>query len=216
MKEFYNGLGEVYGPQKRGTAQLFDANGVMILKEKDQTLSRFAQHFDQLLNVQGSVVPLALDSLPNLPPIDSLDEPPMLEELQAAIMATRENKAPGGCGIPAEVWKYSGTKLTERLYNLIVDIWEHEFMQQDWKDANIVPIFKKGSRKECGNYREISLLSIAGKIVARIILNKLNDKITPHILPETQCGFRNNRSTMDMVFSLRQIKEKCTEQSLEM
>ena len=216
MKAFYNGLREVYGPQKRGTAQLFDVDGITILKEKDQTLNRFAQHFDQLLNVEGSVDPIALDSLPNLPPIHSLDEPPTFEELQDAISATRENKAPGGCGIPAEVWKYGGTKLKERLYNLIDDIWKHEYMPQDWKDANIVPIFKKGSRKECGNYRGISLLSIAGKIMARIILNRLNDKVTPRVLPETQCGFRNNRSTMDMVFSLRQIQEKCTEQNLEM
>ena len=79
-----------------------------------------------------------------------------------------------------------------------------------WNIQNIKIL--KGSRKECDNYRGISLLSIAGKIMAHITLNRLNDKITPHVLPETQCGFRNNRSTMDMVFSLRQIQEKCTEQ----
>ena len=106
-------------------------DGVTILKEKDQTLDRFAQHFDQLLNVEGSVDPLALDSLSNLPQIDSLDKPPMFEELQDSTMATRENKAPGRCGIPAEAWNYVGTKLKERLYNLIVDIWEHEYMPQD-------------------------------------------------------------------------------------
>ena len=108
-----------------------------------------------------------------------MDEPPTFEELQDAISATREDKAPGGCGIPAEVWKYGGIKLKD-------DIWKHEYMPQDWNYANIVPIFKKGSRKECGNYRGISLLSIAGKIMARIILNRLNDKVTPRVLPETQ------------------------------
>ena len=75
-------------------------------KRKNQTLSRFAQHFDQLLNVKGSVDSLALDNIPNLPQIDRLGKPPMFEELQDAIMATRENKAPGGCGIPAKVWTY--------------------------------------------------------------------------------------------------------------
>ena len=138
---------------------------VTILKEKDQTLNRFAQHFDQLLNVKGSVDPLALDSLPNLAQIDSLNEPPMFEELQNAIMATRENKTPGGCGIPAEVWKYDGTKLKEESTTWLLTSGNMSIchMPQDWKDANIVPIFKKGSRKECGNYRGISLLSIAGK-----------------------------------------------------
>ena len=61
-------------------------------------------------------------------------------------------------------------------------------MRQDWKDANITATFKKESRRDCGNYRGISLLSIAGKIMARIILNRINRKITPNILPETQCG----------------------------
>ena len=97
-----------------------------------------------------------------------------LDEITKAIASLKENKAPGGCGIPSEVWKYGGIKLQERLYELIVDIWKEEQIPKDWKDANIIPIFKKGSRRDCGNYRGISLLSIAGKIMARVILNKIN------------------------------------------
>lgn len=216
MKSFYSGLREIYGPQRRGTAQLTALDGETVLKEKDQILNRFAQHFDQLLNVPGNVDYMALNTIADRPTISTLDAKPEFDELQKAISSTMENKAPGRCGIPAEVWKYGGSKLKERLYNLIVDIWEHEQMPQDWKDANITAIFKKGSRKDCGNYRGISLLSIAGKIMARIILNRINDKISPNILPETQCGFRAGRSTMDMVFSLRQIQEKCTEQNMPM
>ena len=216
MKAFYNGLREVCGPQKRGTAQLLDQDGETVLTAKDETLNRFAQHFDQLLNVPGTVDQEALSSLTDMPPDVSLDDLPSFDELLDAIAATKENKAPGECGIPAEVWKHGGLKLKERLHDLIVYIWRYEQMPQNWKNANIVPIFKKGSRKLCGNYRGISLLSIAGKIMARIILNRIIEKITPNILPETQCGFRNSRSTIDMVFSLRQIQEKCTEQNMEM
>ena len=43
-------------------------------------------------------------------------------------------------------------KLKERLFELIVNIWKKEQMPQDWKDANITAIFKKGSRRDCGNY----------------------------------------------------------------
>ena len=216
MKAFYNGLREVYGPQRRGTGQLIADDGVTILKDKDETLNRFAQHFDQLLNVPGTVDKAALDELPDIGPRAELDHVPSFDELAAAITFTRENKAPGGCGIPAEVWKYGGKGIQEKLHELIVDIWKKEQMPQNWKDANIVPIFKKGNKKECGNYRGISLLSIAGKIVTRIILNRIEKTICPLILPETQCGFRRNRSTIDMVFSLRQIQEKCTEQNMEL
>ena len=90
-----------------------------------------------------------------------MDDTPSFDELLNAIDTTKENKAPGECGIPAEVWKHGGLKLKERLHDLIVFIWKDEQMPQDWKNANIVPIFKKGSRKTCGNYRGISLLSIA-------------------------------------------------------
>ena len=62
----------------------------------------------------------------------------------------------------------------------------------------------------------ISLLSIAGKIMACIIFKRINGKICSHILRDTQCGFRSNRSTIDMVFSLRQIEEKFTEQNVEL
>ena len=214
MKSFYGGLREVYGPQKRGTAQLLALDGETVLTDNKKILERFAQHFDQLLNLPGNVDSAALASITQRPTVHVLDEPPKMDELLKAIAATKESKAPGCCGIPAEVWKYGGTTLKERLLDVIGDTWIGEKIPQDWKDANIVPIFKKGSRKECGNYRGISLLSIAGKVMARILLNRLNEMISPRVIPETQSGFRSGRSTMDMIFSLRQVQEKCTEQNM--
>ena len=120
-------------------------------------MNRFAQHVDQLLNVPGTVDKHALDSLIDLPPYDDLTEAPSFDELLDTIAATRENKAPGEWGIPADVRKYGGAKLKERLFDLIAHIWGTEHMPQDWKDANIVPSFKKGSRKDCVNYRGIFL-----------------------------------------------------------
>ncbi len=61
---------------------------------------------------------------------------------------------------------------------------------------------KKNDRTDCGNYRAIFLLFIAGKIFARILLNRLSTHITPEVVPETQCGFSGNRSTVDMIFCL--------------
>ena len=131
-----------------------------------------------------------------------------------AIDATREGTAPGKCGIPAEIWKYGGPDLASKLHHLILSVWSEECVPQDWKDASIVPIFKKGSRKDCGNYRGISLLSIAGKILSRVLLNRINKHIAPIVLPESQCGFRSGRGTMDMIFCLRQTQEKCIEQNM--
>ncbi|XP_065279376.1 uncharacterized protein LOC135895225, partial [Emys orbicularis] len=93
---------------------------------------------------------------------------------------------------------------------------------QDWFDENQEEIcsaleFKnKGSKAACGNYRGISLLSVGGKIIARIILNCLIASISEANLPESQCGFRPGRSTVDMVFAVRQIQEKCIEQNMHL
>ena len=59
----------------------------------------------------------------------------------------------------------------------------------------------------------ISLLSIAGKIFARVILNRLIT-MSEKCLPEAQCGFRPGRSTTDMIFVIRQVQEKCIEQNM--
>ena len=53
--------------------------------------------------------------------------------------------------------------------------------------------------KDCGNYRRVSLLSIAEKIFACILLNRLKEHIVPHIVPETRCGIRSGRGTVDMI-----------------
>ena len=61
------------------------------------------------------------------------------------------------------------------------------------------------------SYREISLLSAAGKVLARVLLPR-RQVIREKVLPESQCGFRSSRSTIDVVFALRQLQEKCIEQ----
>ena len=86
-------------------------------------------------------------------------------------------------------------------------------MPQDFKDANIInPYKKKGDKSVLDNYRGISLLSIAGKLLARVLLNRLAQHLVDNIVPESQCGFRQNRGTIDMIFAVRQLQEKCLEQ----
>ena len=70
------------------------------------------------------------------------------------------------------------------------------------KNANIITLYKnKGDRGDCNNYRGISLLNVVGKLLARVVLKRLQ-VLADRVYPESQCGFRANRSTTDMVFSL--------------
>ena len=67
---------------------------------------------------------------------------------------------------------------------------------QEFKDAFIIHLLKqKGNRQVCDSHRGISLLSIAGKKLARTLLNRLTAHLEQGLLPESQCSFRKHRST---------------------
>jgi len=126
-------------------------------------------------------------------------------------------KASGKDGIPAEVYKALRGEALQAFLSVLASIWEEEDMPSELRDASIVALYKnKGTRAACGNYRGISLLSIAGKILARVMLNRLLSSVSEQNLPESQCGFRPDRSTIDMVFTVRQMQEKCLEQNLNL
>jgi hypothetical protein len=80
-------------------------------------------------------------------------------------------------------------------------------LPQQWKESIIVPIYKKGDKTDFNNYRGISLLSTAYKILSNILLARLTPYINK-IIGDHQCGFRHNRSTTDQIFDIRQILEK--------
>ena len=89
---------------------------------------------------------------------------------------------------------------------------------QEFKDATIIHLFKKkGNPRVCDNHRGISLLSITGRILARVLLNRLNEHLEQSgILPENQCGFRKDRGTIYMTFKARQLQEKYQEQNVDL
>ncbi|XP_063591300.1 uncharacterized protein LOC134768401 [Penaeus indicus] len=91
--------------------------------------------------------------------------------------------------------------------------WANGKLPQDFRDANIIHLYEnKSDRSCCDNHRGISLLSIAGKILAHTLLNRITKHILDDVVSESQCGFRKQRGTVDMVFAIRQIQEKCVEQ----
>ena len=101
-------------------------------------------------------------------------------------------------------------------------LWQHEFSYCKQDSIERFPqksrringrLYNCYNKSDCSNYRGITLLSIAGKILARVLLNRLVPAVGDHHLPESQCGFRTNRGTTDMVFVPRQLQEKCREQN---
>ena len=206
---------KLYGPSKPGATPLQPADGSMLIKDQEGLRDRWAEHFSALLDKPSTADPTALEQVPQQPALNDLDLPPAMDEISKAIKQTHSGRASNKDGIPTEICKAAGPRAMEVFLDIIQRIWDQK-MPEDFCDALIVALYKsKGSKADCGNYRGISLLSIAGKIFARIILNRLI-AVSEANLPEAQCGFHPGRSTVDMIFTVRQVQEKCLEQNLDL
>ena len=94
------------------------------------------------------------------------------------------------------------------LHGIIVAVWMAGEVPQEWKDATIKVLHKKKDRTECSNNRYLSLVANAGKVILKVVANRLGDFCEEAgILPEEQCGFRPHRSTTDVMFVVRTLQE---------
>ena len=212
VRGMYEGMKKAFGPSIIKTAPLKSKAGETITDQAEQ-MERWAEHYQELYSRENIVTDKATEGTEALPMMDELDANPTIEELEKALDSLASGKAPGKDGIPPEVLKTSKeSSLLHHLHDLLLLCWEEGSVPQDMRDAKIVTLYKnKGERSDCNNYRGISLLSIVGKVFARVVLNRLQT-LAERIYPESQCGFRAARSTIDMVFSVRQLQEKCREQ----
>ena len=101
-------------------------------------------------------------------------EPDILElEVKWALESITTNKASGGDGIPVELFQILEDDAVKVLHSICQHIWKTYQWPQDWKRSVFIPIPKKGNAKECSNYRTISLISHASKIMLKILQVRL-------------------------------------------
>ena len=135
-----------------------------------------------------------------------------IEELSSAIDHLTNGKAAGSDNIPPDLIKTCKSALLLQLHEILFQCWQVVEFPQNMRDPKIITLYKnKGERTNCNSYRGIFLLSIVSNIFARIILVRLQ-QLEELVYPESQCGFRSGRSTVDMIFSVHQLQEKCREQ----
>ncbi|VDM06206.1 unnamed protein product [Schistocephalus solidus] len=210
--KFFAATKAFYGLPVKGAAPLLSVDGRTLLTEKTQILKRWAEHFQSVLYQPTAISGATIDHLPEVEFNADLDLPPFLQEIIRDVQQISSGKAPGSDAIPAEIDKHGGPQLMKRLTVLFQKIWHQGQVPKDFKDATIVHLYKKkGNRQLCDNPRGISQLNIAGKIFARILLNRLNAHLEQGLLPESQCGFRRHRGTIDMILTACQLPEKCRE-----
>jgi len=119
----------------------------------------------------------------------------------------KNGRAAGPGDIPIESIKSGGQKLLEMVTILLIKIINGEKVPEEWKVAIITSIHKKGDKRKCENYREISVTSIFSRIYGRI-LAKLVELEHKNMEMEEQAGFRAGRSCIDNIFCVTQMIEK--------
>ena len=123
------------------------------------------------------------------------------------IKAMKDNKSPGVDGIPPKLLMETVEQISiplARVFNLSL---KEGVVPFEWKEANIIPLFKKGSRNKSENYRPVSLTSVICKLLERLIKDHMVDFLVKHkLLNSSQHGFLKARSCLtNMLCFLEEI-----------
>ena len=115
-----------------------------------------------------------LNDLDNHDDVVTHPEPDILEcEVKWTLRSTAVNKASEGDGISAELFKILKDDAIKVLCSICRQIWKTQQWPQDWKSSIFILISKKGSTKECSNYRTIAPISRASKVMLKILQARL-------------------------------------------
>ena len=129
-------------------------------------------------------------------------------KIKQIIRKLKPQSAPGPDGISPRFLQGMQEEISVTLSMLFEKSMEEGVVPSDWRTANVTPIFKKGSRGDPGNYRPVSLTSVPGKIMERIIKEEIVGHLERNrLLKSSQHGFTQGRSCTT---NLLEFLEKAT------
>ena len=109
-------------------------------------------------------------------------------------------KADGPDGIPGKILKLCAHELAEVYTILFQASLNQGLVPDDWKEADVVPLFKKGDKAKAENYRPISLTSLSCKLLEHVVHSNIINFLEKHnVLDDAQHGFRKKRSCISQL-----------------
>jgi hypothetical protein len=171
--------------------------------EEGKILERWIEYFTVMLNEEKRTKRIKRTKSNLIVRLDqALEQPqeickePTRQEIGYATQRMKNNRVLGEDTAVAELIKYGGEGVMDTFNELIKLIRTTINIPQEWNTGIICPIYKKGDKLECNNYRGITLLNNAYKIFSSI-LNERVKITTEKIIGEYQRGFRQNKSTIN-------------------
>ena len=173
-----------------------------ILMEKEQIIERWTEYIQELFE----------DDRGDMPHIrKDIDGPEILkDEVRFAVKHMKRNKACGPDNIYAELLQASEEFSVEKITEIANDIYNSGKMPEDLSKSIFIALPKKPGATECELHRTISLMSVVLKVILRVLMQRMRNKIRPEI-DKTQCGFMKDTGTRNAIFILRNVCERAIE-----
>ena len=216
-REQYSLLKNLSRPPGRLIPVVRDSSGKVLLDSPDEVLERWTEHFKFVLGALESAAGAGgssnwrdclgpEDSLPLSEEQLFLASAPSLDEVRSAVKQSASGKAAGADRLAVELLR--SESCIRWLHHVISLVWKSsDGCPQAWKDGLIIPLYKgKGPADLCDNFRGITLLSVPGKIYARLLQRRLL-AFAERRVSETQNGFRPGRGCTDAIFTVRRLME---------
>ena len=208
-KTLYRLVKDLMGRHDCQSVPIQDKNGNTLTTPEQQN-QRWIEHFREVLNQPSPTILINLDQEVPQQLLDISTDDFNNAEIGRAIMKLKNSKAASEDQITAEMLKYGGKTFIQALGKLLNSCWQEEHLPSDWGNGVIVKIPKKGNLVNCNNWRGITILSILGKVLSILLLDRLKDAMDDRFR-EQQAGFRKGRSCCEQIFALRNIIEQCYE-----
>ena len=136
-----------------------------MLTNNEEIAARWKEYFSELLNVQENLVIIEAPIVGIT--INEDEDSVTLDEIRRALAQMKNGKSAGEDGIPAEILKAAGECGVRQLRKILNLAYKTETVPSEWQKRIIRPLFKKGEKAVCDNYRGVTLLT--GKVYTRII-----------------------------------------------
>uniref|UniRef100_A0A3B3CJV2 Reverse transcriptase domain-containing protein n=1 Tax=Oryzias melastigma TaxID=30732 RepID=A0A3B3CJV2_ORYME len=199
-KRFWQTIRRLRRGKQFSAGTVFGAGGDLLTSTGD-IVGRWKEYFEDLLNPADT---------PSVEEAEAEDIGVELSITQAEVTEVVKEllggKAPGVDEVRPEYLKSLDVVGVSWLTRLCSIAWQTGTVPLDWQTGVVVPLFKKGDRRVCSNYRGITLLSLPGKVYARVLERRVRPIVEPQI-QEQQCGFRPGRGTVDQLYTLFRVLE---------
>ncbi|GAB0179592.1 mitochondrial enolase superfamily member 1 [Grus japonensis] len=179
---------------------LLDKNGHLTNRDIDKA-GKFNAFFTSVFNTDDG---LWDPSCPELEDRDCSNDklPADPEIVRDLLLHLDAYKSMGPNGIHSRVLRVLADVIARPLSIIFQQSWESGEVPVDWKLANVVPIFKKGKKEDPGNYRLVSLTSVPGKIMEKIMLGVIKKHLKDNaVIGHSQHGFQRGRACLTNLVS---------------